>query len=219
MPQLYKQIQISPHRVSLDKPPVTHPAEPPNAQEIPWNLFHIFTMILSTSAQQSGQQAGYEQGFTEGQQQAMEQTHTLKQTLEALLKSIPDAIVQNRLALKEEIADIVCIIIQQLFLQQPPDPGMLQKKINTLLTELNHQQTIKIHLHPDDIDLLQNGTIQLHAHPLHHLEIVAQTTLLAGGCIIHSEHGMLDASLESQIQRFQEILIQIRQEKQHASLA
>lgn len=170
--------------------------------------------ILKNEAYQEGYKLGKEEGKAIAEQQMLQ----IKQQLETTLLAIPQAIEQNRLALNKEIADIVLHVVQQFFAEKEANPQILAQQINQLLKQLNSQQSIELYLHPKEIELLQNGLIQLHTHHLNGLKIKANDNLALGGYVIKTEHGMFDASIEKQIERLKELLIQLRQRGQHAPL-
>jgi len=205
MPQLYKQKLLVNHSGSHEH---TEPTIP----------FDILNMLFILWLQQDTGLAKA-QGLQQGIQQTEKALQPLKDTLQNLLENIPETLEKSRMQLQKDIADIVLTIVEQLFLQETPPRHLLEKQINTLLIELNHQQNLTIHLHPDDLMRLQQGDIQLQTSPLQKISILPDKSLLTGGCLIQTEHGLFDLSLEKRLQRLQVILSQIQQEHTHASLA
>ncbi len=161
-------------------------------------------------------QEGYRLGKEEGKAIVEQQMLQLKQQIETTLAAIPQTIEQHRLALSQEIADIVLHITQQFFVEKESNPQILEQQINQLLKQLNGKQSIELYLHPKEIELLQDGLIQLHTPHLNGLKIKANDSLVLGGYVIKTEHGIFDAGIEKQIERLKELLIQLRQRGHHA---
>lgn len=165
----------------------------------------------------------YQQGYLAGHAQLIEeadqQINQLQQQLATLIQSIPAAIANNRLALSKDIADIVTFITKNYFINQAEQPAALEQQINHILGQLNNQQTVELCLHPQDIKLLKTGTVNLSTHHLNGLTIKQDDSLILGGCIVTTEHGLFDASIEKQIDKLKELLIGIKQEGLYASPA
>lgn len=163
-------------------------------------------------------QQGFESGVNEGQNRAKQQIEGLKLDLENLLLSIPQAITQCRMELTNEIADIALLISQEYFAEQQRNPEALQAQINQILNQINNEQNIELCLHPEDIKLVQKANIQLETAHLNRLKIKADERLALGGCLIKTEHGIFDASIETRIERLKDYLIQMKQGRHHALL-
>lgn len=155
-------------------------------------------------------QSGYAQGVVDGQQQKQAELQEQLTSLQALLLSIPNAIQENRQQLSEEIADIVLVIVQKLFIHQQHDKNIVTQQIQHILSQLNNKQNLEIVLHPQDLALLKNGEIQLDIPLCKPLSFIPDETLRLGGCIIRSPHGVFDASIERQIDNLKQVLLEIR---------
>jgi len=170
-------------------------------------------------AKETGYKLGFKQGMTEGLRQAKEQTTKenteLGQQLGQLLKAVPFAIRENRLALKSEIADIVLAITQQLFVHQQQNKEALSQQITTALNQINDKQSLTLLLNPQDLALLQQGELTIDLSECKDLRLQADENLQLGGCFIRSEHGFFDASIERQIDRLKQVLLQIKGQHRH----
>lgn len=162
-------------------------------------------------------QEGYLSARNEMAQEAQQKIEQLQQQLSVLLHSIPEAVANNRLALNKDIADIVTLISQNYFISQAENPAVLEQQINHILTQINSQQTIELCLHPHDVSLLKSGAIKLVSQHINGLKIKSDDSLILGGCIVKTEHGLFDASIEKQIDKLKDVLIGIRQGTLYAS--
>lgn len=212
MTNLFKHVEVSPESISL-YPAILHDTELTLIQAEP----SLNEMQLK-QAKEEGYQEGYLIGKTKADHLAQEQMNSLKTQLEELLLTIPQAIAQNRLELHTEIADILWLIIQRFFVEQQSNHKAIELQINQILLQINSKQAVELCLHPQEIIALQHGEIQLNASHLNGLQIKSDESLRLGGCVIKTEHGVFDASLEKQIDKLKEALLHMRQGKPHVSL-
>jgi flagellar assembly protein FliH len=169
-------------------------------------------------ARSAAYQEGYLSGKEAGEQLVQEEIRSLKQQLETTLMAIPKAIAQNRLDLYPEIADIILLITQHYFIEKSSDQSALEHQINHILSQLNEQHSVELHLHPQDVSILQKGMIQLESMHLNGLKIISDNTLALGGCVVKTNHGSFDASIEKQIDKLKSFLLQLKQRGPHASM-
>ena len=178
--------------------------------------------VINKSALETMKQEAYQQGYLAGQEETRalidQEMALLKQQLEVALKAIPQAIANNRLELNTEIADIVLLISQQYFIEKESNPQALELQINQLLTQLNNKHAIELYMHPQEINTLQKGLIKLDAVHLNGLKIKSDDALTLGGYVIKTDHGIFDASIEKQIDKLKEFLLEIRQRGHNAAL-
>lgn len=215
MAKIIKQVLISPETITLGTT-LPEPSYEHNEQDI-LNTTQLNETYLEELREQAFQQ-GFESGIKEGQNRAEQQIEGLKHDLESLLLSIPQAITQCRMELNNEIADIALLISQEYFAEQHRNPEALQAQINQILNQINNEQNIELCLHPKDIKLVQKSNIKLETAHLSRLKLKADDRLALGGCLIKTEHGIFDASIETRIERLKDYLIQMKQGRHHALL-
>ncbi|CAM2806634.1 FliH/SctL family protein [Legionella worsleiensis] len=161
-------------------------------------------------------QQGFTAGVTEGKLRIEQEMADARKTLENVLSAIPQAIERNRLDLHHEIAEIVLLIAQEYFIEQHQKPDALHQQINQILKHLNTKQNIELQLHPDEIKTIHQLNIKLETAHLNGIRIKAVPDLAPGGCIIKTEHGVFDISLETRLERLKEILMQLKQGRPNA---
>ncbi|MGQ3891450.1 FliH/SctL family protein [Legionella sp. CNM-4043-24] len=159
-----------------------------------------------------------QQGFIQGQEQARREMAEHITRLHALLASIPQAVCDNRKQMASEIADIVFSIVQPLFIHQQQDPDSLSRRIEQSIQLLNSRHNLELSLHPDDIQALKQGELNLDLQGCKNLKIVSDDSLHLGGCLIKSEHGLFDAGLERQIDNLKQVLLRIKNGERHDEL-
>lgn len=214
MAKLIKQISISSETVTLGEQPssLSDTNEPTPLESIQLNEVYLEEL------REQAFKEGFISGKKEGQLDVEQQINQIKKQLETLLLSIPEAINQHRLDLHTEIADIVLLIIQSYFIEQQGDHQALQSQINQILNQLNSQQSTELYLHPDAIKALQTASLKLEATHLNNLKIKADDSLILGGCLVKTEHGIFDASIETRIERLKQLLLKMKQGERYALL-
>ncbi|MDP3269465.1 MAG: FliH/SctL family protein [Legionella sp.] len=203
MAKLFKNARISSQLVYLD-----YLDAPPIQTEL---LLNETTDSLSDAQVQEIKDKAYQEGYLLGKQEELKHHELAKQELIKLLNSIPKAITQKLHEMNSEIADIVLLIIRQYFLERESNPQALELQINSILKQLNQQDNVTLCLHSKEIALLQQGKITLDTAHLAGLKIKSDDTLTLGGCVIKTTHGLFDASIEKQIDRLKETLLEMRQ--------
>lgn len=194
MATVFRNIIISEDTVSLQKSPCVD--EPPQP-----TIIH-FQDIEHARAE------GYAHGFFEGVAQEQARILEKENTFSALLHSIPTAVRENRLSLSTEIADIVLLVAQQLFINQQQNKEAITHQVTQIINQLNDKHNIEIALHPHDI--AQND-FHINSTQYKNLRIVPDESLQLGGCIVRSEHGVFDAGIERQIDNLKHVLLQMKQ--------
>lgn len=167
---------------------------------------------FDASQLQEAKQKSYELGKKEGLEIAHNQLGQLQKKLESLMHSIPEALIKARLSLQEEMVQILWSIIQGFFIEKQKNKEALALQINDIIKHLNDQE-VELHLHPDDL----KASLQLNTSALKYLHIKGNDSLKLGGCFIKTNHGLFDASIESQVDKLKEKLLQLRQGNIHVA--
>ena len=142
------------------------------------------------------------------QERALLQEQT--NALSALLQSIPKAISDNRQQLSSDIADIVLLIVSKFFINQQQNKDAITHQITQILMQLHDKQNLELSLHPHDLALIQQGEINIDLRSCKNIRLKADEHLRLGGCIVTSEHGVFDASIERQIDNLKHVLLQMK---------
>jgi flagellar assembly protein FliH len=161
---------------------------------------------IKSKAQAEGRQAALQAAETAIQNKLDEQ---LKQLLPAL-ESAAQQIVQtkdlwqrhweqNLLRLATKIAERV---VRREIATEPEIPLTL---VREALELASGSQKVTLHLHPADRAALGDRVQQLAARmaklgPVH---VVSDETVTRGGCRVHTEFGVIDQQIESQLQRIE----------------
>jgi flagellar assembly protein FliH len=157
-------------------------------------------------ARENAFQAGYAQGIAVGCEQEREQTAEKVSLLNELINSIPSAIHDHQLQLSTDIANIVLMIVQEFFVAQQHDKQAITQRVLSILMQMKEHQAIEVILHSQDLARLQQDVFSSY----HNLRLTSSEHLRLGGCLIKSEHGLFDSSIERQIDNLKQALLDIR---------
>jgi|GEM_PF-1765349 len=174
------------------------------------NIDEDSLQLLKNQAREEGFKQGYEDGQKKAEMHSEKQINEQCAGIQELLRTLPQAIADNRQQLEQEVADIVLAITQQFFIHQQHDKESIVQIVSQAINQLNDKQNIEIALHPGDLALLKQGQVKIDFSQFKNLRIVPDDSLKLGGCIIRSEHGLFDVSIERQIERLKHALLQIK---------
>lgn len=167
--------------------------------------------VINNDDLENARKAGYHQGLAEGITQTEAKMTDELSVLTTLLQNIPSTINDARRQLSDEIADIVLLITRQFFINQQLNKDSIALQIDQTINQLNDKQNIELALHPQDLALLQQGLLKIDLKSCKNLRVIPDENLRLGGCIVKSEHGIFDASIERQIDNLKQVLLQIKQ--------
>lgn len=171
---------------------------------------------LRQSAFQSAREEGFRAGLADAEAQIRTQAEkvassAIQTRLATVVPALQQAIEQlgverDQWLMRWEQASIdLCLtIVRKIIRQKLPE---LPQHLNTVVREALQlaagSPSIRVRLHPEDLNDLQAVSSEFTSRP----GAIADTTLVAdgniarGGCRIETEHGVVDATLETQLQR------------------
>ena len=100
------------------------------------------------------------------------------------------------------------MIVSKFFIHQQQNKDAITDQITQVMMQLNEKQQLEIALHPDDLAFVQDKALTFGDAQQVHLKADARLNL--GGCIITSEHGVFNASIERQIDNLKQVLLEMK---------
>jgi len=179
------------------------------------------------AAVEAGHKEGYEAGLTEGREagraEALEQ---MKQQLEGLQRGWMQAATQwdaQQQAMYHEcqqvMLDMALLMAQKLLHRViDVDRNVVVGQVAAALRHVTRPFDVKVAIHPEDRPVLEESLPQLLQafDHLKHVELVDDKGVGRGGCVVRYGQGMIDASIEKQLDRVIE-LIAPKSSDEHAS--
>jgi flagellar assembly protein FliH len=156
---------------------------------------------------EEGREAGREQGAIEGDAEGREAYASGLRQLEALAHSL-DQSVQKSL---DEAEDLVVSLVYETVCKIVGDALATREGVAALvsqaLTQLRGKPALLIRVNPLDLELLEEGSafgVSTEA------DWRADESVPMGGCIVESEHGTLDARIDTQLNQLKRALLAAR---------
>lgn len=174
-------------------------------------------------AQTEGQQAGLRQGLSDAEQQIERRAAELadQHMREALGTALPalyaavDSLRAERdrwLAEWETTAVHLCTAIAEKLLRRDVQhtPECLRAMLAETLGMVLGSASIRLRLHPDDLRALGESADEIvrRMASCGEATLVSDETITPGGCIIDTQHGRIDAQVETQLERIASELLQ-----------
>jgi flagellar assembly protein FliH len=154
-------------------------------------------------------QKGYEQGQKDGFEFGQRSMAIVKEHLEGLfeeLQCLPETLLKEY---REWLIEM-CLSISRRIVRRElaTDSGQLSQLIDNLLREAVDEHTLTIHVHPDDLDLMEKhlDLTSLAERSGRTFSLRADANLERGGCRLESDVQLLDASIEKQFSIIEQAL-------------
>ena len=112
---------------------------------------------------------------------------SLRQTVPQVVRESEDALIA--LALEAE---------QKLVAGMPVDAALVAATVREALGQIEDTAGVTVTLHPDDLALLKPGDYGAG------LEFRSSPEITRGGCLVHTRIGIVDARLETRIEKLKE---------------
>lgn len=170
-------------------------------------------------ARQAGQAEGLRDAETEIERRAAEQARRMAdeklETVLPALRAAAGTLSQERdrwLAAWESAAIELSVGIAEKLLRQQlhAHPERVVPRVREILELAAGSADIRVRLNPDDRDLLAEaaGEVVRSLSSCGDVAVTADPSITRGGCLVETRHGMIDARLETQLDRIAAELLQ-----------
>ncbi|TNE43877.1 MAG: hypothetical protein EP343_32425 [Deltaproteobacteria bacterium] len=148
---------------------------------------------------QQGYEEGYRAGIEQGKSEWMENVLRLNRENEAKFRFFEHDLVRLSVRVAEKI------IGEQLRLE----PKSITELVGNALTAVRHQREIFLRVNPDDYDLINEHKYLLldKLSRAQDIDIRPDPGVPPGGCLIESETGTIEATVEKQLEAIEKILL------------
>lgn len=181
----------------------------------------------SAADTKAGYQAGYEEGLRAGAEAARAALHDARQELratfegaiarvQALASALHDEVAGRLDAAEEDMLALCHEVVARILGDAVVRPEVLRTLLQHATRELRGRPLVAVHLHPDDLDLLTQGSGDMRAlqpdgaRDAPKVEWVASPGIALGGMVLHSPEGGLDARLETQLDALRQTVLHTR---------
>lgn len=156
------------------------------------------------SIRKQAHEQGYAQGEQEGRQAGQEKYDQAAHRLEAVLAVLDRDIGERNERHEEELLLLIKAMVDRLTRHETSVNGkVIQACLREALQFVAENARVKVHLHTDDFERLREASLEEPSllEGKNHLELVEDPTVAAGGCLLETDFGEVDATLETSRQK------------------
>ena len=173
----------------------------------------VLTQIKTEA--EAAREIGRQRGLVEGRQAGREEIQQSLSSEIARIQSISrklDAALEAGIMQLEDMAlalayETVCKVLGD----QALAPELVQMQVGKAISGMTARERIQVRVHPADLVMLrQAGALNAGLLSGKELVWVADASVQAGGCIVETDGGTLDARLDTQLELFKKLLLETR---------
>jgi type III secretion protein L len=148
-------------------------------------------------AREEEKQRGYQDGITEGK------ANMSRQMIDTISKTI-----NYFSTVEEKVVEIVITAVRKI-LGTIGDETVAHQIVKNALGMVRNQKQITLRVCPSELEMIKNRINEIMAmYPgISFVDIVPDARLKKGGCILESDMGVVDASVDSQIENIRQSLL------------
>jgi flagellar assembly protein FliH len=147
---------------------------------------------------------GYRDGRSQGEKEARAELAAELQNLQALARSVRDALAQGIEGVEDALVEIAFAAVCKVLGRAAASEEGVRAMVHEAMSEVRSKEGVVLRVSPREHAALQ---AQLGAE----LEVRADERVAAGGCLIETTGGTLDARLDIQLRRLADTLARARQ--------
>lgn len=156
------------------------------------------------------EKVAYAQGVADGErrlgEQLLRQRNELHELHRGILNSMRESVVQVCREAEETLIEFAFEVARKVVGDLPIDRAAIEASIRSALAEAEEATEFFIHLHPEDLALLQRHTSEAlsevaGSRPMH---FIAAPEVTRGGCLVRTKFGLVDARRETRLARVRE---------------
>lgn len=167
--------------------------------------------VIAEAAEAASEQA-FQQTSQALEKKALERWSQHQARLDALLAALPAQIALRLEAAQDDMLALCMEALLHILGEQAVQAPVIRSTVRHALDQLRARPLIRIELHPDDLAALRRlpGWDAWCEQQAPGAQWVGNEALVAGGCVVVSPEGSLDARLDGQLQAFRALLLDSR---------
>jgi flagellar assembly protein FliH len=154
----------------------------------------------------------YARGLVDGEQrlgeQLIQQRNELLELHTGVLNSMRQAVEQVTHDAETALIEIAFTVAQKIVAEIPVSRELVEATIRSALAVGEEATEFFIHLHPEDLELLQRHTSELLSTSprKQKMHFLPAPEIARGGCLVRTQFGTVDARRESRLERIRQTL-------------
>ncbi|MHB1041871.1 MAG: FliH/SctL family protein [Eubacteriales bacterium] len=148
---------------------------------------------------EQGSREGSEKGYREGMARAEKEASAIRSQAHEVLVQAEKIRRQTFENLETEIIELAREIAEKLLSAQLSlNPGAVLNVAKEALRQVANRQNVVLYINPAELELVENKKEELKSilQPRAEFQVIADPSLLPGGCVVETEQGQIDATLE-----------------------
>ena len=154
----------------------------------------------------------FNDGLKEGQEQAERELTEVLRALRDSSKTITSLREKTLRESEDEIINLVMLVARKVIIHEvTQNRSILTGVVQSAIADLSARQEITVHINPDDYLLVTSGSDDsIFKVRSEHLSIKPDHSVESGFCLVDTEMGTIDASLDGQLDQIYRSLIEQR---------
>lgn len=177
---------------------------------------------IRVQAEQNGYNAGKQQGIQDAEEKIRQQAEQIAEEkvhlqLEKVLPALRTAATQltierdRWLTEWEDAAVRVCMTVAEKVVSSKLDlhPELAENILNETLELISGSNAVQLHMHPTDLEQLglHSNKVVTDLEACGEISFVGDVDITRGGCLVKTQHGIIDNQIESRFQRIADELL------------
>lgn len=186
------------------------------------SLSKVHYLEYSPEELQEQVQSAYERGFQDGQQttqmtfaEEFSKFEEWIRNIDQVTEELTSEFRRNMKALGRVLVPLAIQVARHILnTEVQQNPEIVEQQVKKALDFIDNEQIFEIRLNPQDVEILNAVRSRLAGGEpkLEGVELVPDSSISRGGCIVESSVGRIDATFESQLRKIQENLENINLE-------
>lgn len=161
---------------------------------------------------EQGLKEGMEAGFAEGMKRAEKE---FRSTIDEAKKILQDALEEREriiIEAEDEIIQLSINIAQKIIGQEVnSDRALILKMVEKAFEKVRDREEISLRVNPDNLDAVLEAKEKIisSTQGINKMKVLADPEITAGGCVIETSNGTVDARVERQLQEIEQSLLEV----------
>lgn len=146
--------------------------------------------------------SGYEEGLKKGREDAVREVSSIVESMKKSIESLNDIREEFFGKAEKEMVDLVTLVSSEIVLREiKEDENIISDLLRKAVEEIHIQQKITVHINPADLDNVRHIEEKLieEVEAIKGVEFVSDKKVTQGGCVIETNVGTLDATVENRL--------------------
>lgn len=162
------------------------------------------------SLRREAQRTGYESGLAEGRTVADQELLPARAALEHAVRELATELDERVALLERQAAELAVQLAERIVAAAlGVRPELVLETIRGVLRGVLERDRLVLEVNPEDLALVQSGVGEIAAKlgGIRDLEVVAESRVPRGGCVVRTVEGEVDATVAGQLDRAREVVL------------